>query len=36
MNKCSFTGYSDADWAGDHGNRHFTTGNIFLMADGPI
>ena len=33
---CSFIGYSDADWAGDQNDRHSTTGNIFLMADGPI
>jgi len=29
-------GYSDSDWAGDLDDRHSTTGNIFLMADGPI
>ena len=29
-------GYSDADWAGDPDNRHSTTGNLFLMTEGPI
>ena len=29
-------GYSDADWAGDCDDRHSTTGNLFLMAKGPI
>ena len=29
-------GYSDADWAGDLDDRHSTTGNLFLMARGPI
>ena len=28
--------YSDADWAGDLDDRHSTTGNLFLMARGPI
>ena len=29
-------GYSDADWAGDCDDRHSTTGNLFLMAGGPV
>lgn len=29
-------GYADADWAGDSEDRHPTTGNLFLMAGGPI
>ena len=29
-------GYADADWAGDQDDRHSTTGNLFLMARGPI
>ena len=29
-------GYADADWAGDSEDRHSTTGNLFLMAEGPI
>ena len=29
-------GYSDADWAGDCDDRHSTTGDLFLMAKGPI
>ena len=29
-------GYSDADWAGDPEDRHSTTGNLFLMTQGPI
>ena len=29
-------GYSDADWANDMENRHSTTGNVFIMAGGPI
>ena len=33
---CSLIGYSDADWAGDQDDRHSTTGNILLMANGPI
>ena len=29
-------GYSDADWAGDCDDRHSTSGNLFMMAKGPI
>ena len=29
-------GYTDSDWAGDLDDRHSTTGNVFLMASGPI
>ena len=29
-------GCSDADWAGDQDDRHSTTGNLFMMARGPI
>ena len=29
-------GYSDADWVGDPDDCHSTTGNLFLMAEGPI
>ena len=29
-------GYADADWAGDHDDRHSTTGNLFLMSGGAI
>ncbi len=29
-------GYSDADWAGDKDERHSTTGNVFLLAGGPL
>ena len=29
-------GYSDADRAGDLDDRHSTSGNLFLMAQGPI
>ena len=32
----SLIGYSDADWAGDQDDRHLTTGNLFIMAGGPI
>ena len=32
----SLIGYSDADWAGDQDDRHSTTGNLFIMAGGPI
>lgn len=28
--------YSDADWAGDHDNRHSTTGNLHMMAEAAI
>ena len=33
---CCLVGYSDADWAGDHDDRHSTTGNLFQLAGGPI
>lgn len=29
-------GYTDANWAGDLDNRRSTSGNVFLLADGPI
>jgi hypothetical protein len=29
-------GYSDADWAGSHDDRHSTTGNVFLLSGGAI
>ncbi len=29
-------GYSDADWAGDHDDRHSTSGHVFLMANGAV
>lgn len=29
-------GFSDADWAGDLDDRHSTTGDLFLMAGGPV
>ncbi len=29
-------GYSDADWAGDHDDRHSTSGLVFLMANGAV
>ena len=29
-------GYCDADWARDRDDRHSTSGNMFLMAGGPI
>jgi hypothetical protein len=29
-------GYSDSDWAGDVDDRHTTTGNLFLIAGGPV
>ena len=29
-------GYSDSDWANDPDDRHSTTGNVFLMANGAI
>jgi len=32
----ALTGYSDADWAGDCDDRHSTTGNLFMMAGGPV
>ena len=30
------TGYSDADWAGDHDDRHSTFGNLFSFGGGAI
>ena len=32
----TLTGYSDTDWAGDLDDRHSTSGNLFLLAGGPI
>ena len=35
LQKCAegnLTGYSDADWAGDVDDRHFTSGNVFFLA----
>ena len=29
-------GYSDADYAGDLDDRHSTTGNLFLISNGPV
>ncbi len=29
-------GYSDADWAGDNGDRKSTSGYLFLIAGGPV
>ena len=28
--------YSDVDWTGDLNDRHSTSGNLFLMAGGPV
>ncbi len=36
LEKGSLIGYSDADWAGDMDDRHSTTGNMFMMAQGAI
>ena len=33
---CRLIGYLDADWAGDQDDRHSTTGNLLVMAGGPI
>jgi len=32
----ALTGYSDTDWAGDCDDHHSTTGNLFMMARGPV
>ena len=32
----SLIGYSDSDWAGDHDDRHSTTGNVFLLNGGIV
>ena len=32
----TFIGYSDADWAGDLDDRHSTSGNLFILANGTI
>ena len=32
----ALSGHSDADWAGDLDNCHSTSGNLFLMAGGPV
>ena len=29
-------GYSDVDWAGDTEDRHSTTGNLLLLAEGSV
>jgi len=36
MENLEIIGFSDADWASDMDNRHSTTGNIFLIAGGPV
>ena len=30
------TGLSDANWRGDPDDRHSTTGNVFVLADGAV
>jgi len=32
----SLYSYSDADWAGDIGSRHSTTGNVFVMSGAAV
>ena len=32
----SLIGYSDADYAGDLDDRHSTSGNLFLISNGPV
>ena len=34
--KDQLTGYSDSDWAGDHDDRHSTSGNVFVFGNGAI
>ena len=32
----SLVGYADSDWGGDRDDRHSTTGNIFMLSNGPV
>ena len=36
LESSTLVGYSDADWAGDLDDRHSTSGNLFLLAGGPV